>query len=64
MARDLQEQEDSQCCDPVRGMGELRAAAEIRVSWVGGWVTCEPPQSLWDWGLKVLSAFVATSPLA
>lgn len=44
--------------------GELRAAAEIRVSWVGGWVTCEPPQSLWDWGLKVLSAFVATSPLA
>lgn len=45
-------------------MGELRAAAEIRVSWVGGWVTCEPPQSLWDWGLKVLSAFVATSPLA
>lgn len=46
-------------------MGEMRATAETLVSCVGGWVvTWEPPQSLWDWGLKVLSAFVATGSLA
>lgn len=35
------------------------------ILYVGGWVvTWEPPQSLWDWGLNVLSAFVATGSLA